>query len=496
VSHYFNFKFGTMQNRLVIIVLVGLMSVQSNCSNKGDGNTTPPPVEPPTIPPVANQVDFWLTNGNQLALLQKQSTVLAFSTTSNSYVNITVDTTQRYQTLDGFGYTLTSGSATLINGLGSAKAALLQELFGNSATSIGVSYLRISIGASDLSASVYTYNDLPAGQTDPTLANFSLDPDRAAGTGLIPLLKEILQINPAIKILGSPWSPPVWMKDNGSSKGGSLQPQYYDEYAQYFVKYIQAMKAEGISIDAITPQNEPLHDGNNPSLYMTAEQQRDFIKNNLGPAFQAANITTKIITYDHNCDKPEYPLTILNDPAAKSFVDGSAFHLYAGDISALSTVHNAHPDKHVYFTEQWTSSTGSFEGDLKWHLKNVVIGSMRNWSRNALEWNLANDPGFGPHTNGGCTQCKGALTINGNTFAKNVSYYIIAHASKFVPAGSVRVASNNSGSLYTVAFETPDKKKVLIILNDGASATSFNIKFKDKWVTPGLTAGSVATFVW
>ena len=256
------------------------------------------------------------------------------------------------------------------------------------------------------------------------------------------------------------------------------------------------MKAEGITIDAITPQNEPLHDGNNPSLFMSAEQQRDFIKNNLGPAFQAANITTKIITYDHNCDKPEYPLTVLNDAAAKAFVNGSAFHLYAGDISALSTVHNAHPDKHVYFTEEWTSSDGSFDVHLKWHLQNVIIGSMRYWSRNALEWNLANDPGFGPHTTGGCTQCKGALTISGNSAIKNVSYYIIAHASKFVPAGSVRVASNNSGSLYSVAFETPEKKKVLIVLNDGASAAPFNIKFKNKWTTPTLPAGSVGTFVW
>jgi glucosylceramidase len=480
-----------MQNKLLIIVLVGLMSMQSNCSKKGNSNTTTPPVVPPVV---TNEVDFWLTKGDQSILLQKQSTVLGFGAAANSYVNITVDTTQRYQSVDGFGYTLTSGSATLISNLGSAKPALLTELFGTASNSIGISYLRISIGASDLSSTVYTYDDMPAGQTDPTLANFSLDPDK--GTGLIPLLKEITAINSAIKILATPWSPPVWMKDNGNSKGGSLQPQYYDEYAQYFVKYIQAMKAEGITIDAITPQNEPLHDGNNPSLYMSAEQQRDFIKNNLGPAFQAANITTKIITYDHNCDKPEYPLTILNDPAAKAFVDGSAFHLYAGDISALSTVHNTHPDKQVYFTEQWTSSTGSFDGDLKWHVKNVIIGSMRNWSRNALEWNLANDPAFGPHTVGGCTQCKGALTINGTSATKNVSYYIIAHASKFVPPGSVRVASTESGNLHSVAFETPEKKKVMIVLNDGTSATSFNIKFKDKWTTPVLPAGSVGTYVW
>lgn len=481
-----------MQIKLLVIAIIGLLSIQGECSKKNTGSDNPTPVSPPTG---INEVDFWLTKGDRSFLLQKQSTTLSFGTTANSAPNITVDTTQKFQTVDGFGYTLTSGSATLINSLGPAKASLLQELFGNASNSIGVSYLRISIGASDLSASVYTYDDMPAGQTDPTLSNFSLDPDKASGTGLIPLLKEILAINPNIKILGSPWTPPVWMKDNNNSIGGSLQPQYYDAYARYFVKYIQQMKAEGIIIDAITPQNEPLHPGNNPSLLMTAEQQRDFIRNNLGPAFQAANINTKIIVYDHNCDKPEYPITILNDPAAKAFVDGSAFHLYAGDISALSTVHNAHPDKNVYFTEQWTSSTSDFEGDLKWHIKNVVIGSMRNWSRTALEWNLANDPSFGPHTPGGCTQCKGALTI-GSSIVKNVSYYIIAHASKFVPAGSVRVASNNYGSLYTVAFETPQKKKVLIVLNDGTSPTSFNIKFKDKWTATVLPAGSVGTYVW
>lgn len=483
-----------MQIRALIIAFIGLLCVQGSCSKKSTGGDNPPPPPPPP-PPAVNEVDFWLTKGDQSVLLQKQSTILSFGTTANTHPDITIDTTQKYQTIDGFGYTLTSGSATLIYNLGGAKAALLQELFGNASNSVGISYLRISIGASDLSSTVYTYDDMPAGQTDLTLANFNLDPDKASGTGLIPLLKEIVAINPHIKILATPWSPPAWMKDNGNSIGGSLLPQYYNVYAQYFVKYIQQMKTEGITIDAVTPQNEPLHPGNNPSLLMTAEQQRDFIKNSLGPAFQAANITTKIIVYDHNCDKPEYPLTILNDPAAKAFVDGSAFHLYAGDINALSTVHNAHPDKHVYFTEQFTSSTGGFEGDLKWHLKNVIIGSMRNWSRTALEWNLANDPGFGPHTPGGCTECKGALTIGGSV-SRNVSYYIIAHASKFVPAGSIRVASNNSGSLYSVAFETPEKKKVLIVLNDGASASSFNIKFKSKWVTPVLPAGGVGTYIW
>lgn len=481
-----------MKNRIWLLALIWLLMVRGSCSKKSGDDVNPPP----TPPSATNDVDLWLTKGDQSVLLAKQAVTISFGTQTNSHPVITIDSTQQFQTIDGFGYTLTGGSATLINGLSVPdKRALLSELFDNGANSIGLSYLRISIGASDLSASTYTYDDMPAGQTDPTLANFSLDAERASGTGLIPLLKEILQINPGIKILGSPWSAPVWMKDNGGFIGGSLKPGYYPVYAQYFVKYIQQMQQEGIKIDAITPQNEPLHDGNNPSMKMTAEQQRDFIRDHLGPAFQAANITTRIIVWDHNCDNPNYPITIMNDAAAKAFVDGAAFHLYNGDISALSTVKAAHPDKNLYFTEQYTASNGSFEGDLKWHLKNVIIGSMRNWSRNALEWNLANDPSFGPHTPGGCTTCKGALTISSNV-TRNVSYYIIAHASKFVPAGSVRVFSNNSGSLYTVAFVTPEGKKVLIALNDGGSDAIFNLEFKDKRAVATLAANSVGTFTW
>jgi glucosylceramidase len=285
------------------------------------------------------------------------------------------------------------------------------------------------------------------------------------------------------------------MKDNNTSVGGNLLSQYYNVYANYFVKYIQAMKGEGITIDAITPQNEPLNPGNNPSMVMNAGEEAAFIKNDLGPAFAANVITTKIILYDHNCDHPDYPTAILNDADAAKYADGSAFHLYAGDISALSTVHNAFPGKNVYFTEQYTSSTGSFGGDLQWHIKNVIIGSMNNWSRNALEWNLANDAGFGPHTTGGCTECKGAVTIEGSV-TRNVAYYIIAQAAKFVPPGSVRIESNSVGGLYNVAFKTPQGKKVLLVLNEGSSSANFNIKFKDKIATTVLPTGSVATYVW
>ena len=478
--------FYMMKSLILIVAFIAL----NNCS-KSSNEDNPLP-EPPIA---TNEVDFWLTKSDQSVKLQKQTGILAFNDSYNNYPNIEVNDSQTFQTVDGFGFSLTGGSAQVINSLtASKKQELLQDLFGSGNSSIAISYLRISIGASDLDATIFSYDDLPEGQTDINLTQFSLAPDKI---NLIPLLKEILAINPSIKIMGSPWSPPVWMKDNNSSIGGSLQPKYYGVYAQYFVKYIQKMKEQGIVIDAITVQNEPLHPGNNPSLLMLAPQQADFIKNHLGPAFQSAAINTKIVIYDHNCDKPDYPISVLNDPAAKQYIAGSAFHLYAGDISALSMVHNAHPDKDLYFTEQYTPSTGDFSGDLKWHLKNVVVGSMRNWSKTALEWNLANDASFGPHTPGGCTTCKGGITVNSNSsYTKNVGYYIIAHASKFVPTGSIRIGSNSLGNLHNVAFKTPAGKKVLVVINDGSTAALFNIKYNNKWITTSLDNGSAGTYLW
>ena len=478
------------KNRVLIAVIIGYLCVNADCSNKEQPG---PPSPNPPVPPVTSGITAWITTGDRANLLQKQSTLIPFTSATNTNPTIEIDSTITYQTVDGFGYTLTGGSAYHINRLSAAqKSSLLQELFGNSETSIGISYLRVSIGASDLNAEVFSYDDMPAGQTDVNLTNFNLSKDTV---DVIPLLKEIVLINPNIRIMGSPWSAPVWMKDNGSSIGGSLQPQYYSVYAQYFVKYIQAMRAKGITIDAITPQNEPQHGGNNPSMVMSAAQQADFIKNHLGPAFQAASLTTKIIIWDHNCDNPSYPITILNDPAAKQYVNGSAFHLYNGDISALSTVHAAHPDKHLYFTEQWTAGSGSFSGDLKWHVRNVIVGSMRNWSKVAFEWNLASDGSYNPHTPGGCTECKGALTLDG-AINRNVAYYIVAHASKFVLPGSVRIESNNAATIFNAAFKTPDGKKVLIAINDGTTAATFNIKFKGQIAVATLAAGAAATYIW
>ena len=348
-------------------------------------------------------MDLWLTDPGGSARFEKQKTGLVFGSAGNQNPTIEIDRKKTYQTIDGFGYTLTGGSARHIVRMdATSRGALLKELFATDGTSLGVSYLRVSIGASDLNQRVFSYDDLPPGRVDPELNRFSLAPDRA---DVIPVLKEILKIAPDIKIMGSPWSPPAWMKSNHKSIGGSLKPEFYGAYAKYFVKYIQGMKAEGIRIDAITVQNEPLHPGNNPSLLMQAREQAEFIKNHLGPAFKQAGLDTKIIIYDHNCDRPDYPISILNDAEARKYVDGTAFHLYAGKIDAMSTVHEAHPEKNLYFTEQWIGAPGNLRGDLAWHTRELTIGATRNWSRTVLEWNLAADPRYRPHTPGGCSSC-------------------------------------------------------------------------------------------
>ncbi|MGC2511688.1 MAG: glucosylceramidase, partial [Acidobacteriaceae bacterium] len=279
---------------------------------------------------VAQTATVWLTTPDKASLLAQQPKGLEFSHPKKDVPTIAVDDAKKYQTIDGFGFALTGGSAQLLMQMSApARASLLKQLFSTDGDGIGVSYLRVSIGSSDMNAKVYSYDDVPAGESDPTLAKFSLAPDEVA---VIPALKEILAINPKIKILGSPWSAPAWMKTNDKSKGGTLNPEDYKAYAKYFVKYVEGMKAAGIPIDAITVQNEPLNPKNTPSMVMFAKQEDNFIKDALGPAFKKAHLRTKILVYDHNPDVTSYALSILKDPDASKYVDGSAWHLYGGEI--------------------------------------------------------------------------------------------------------------------------------------------------------------------
>ena len=440
-----------------------------------------------------SNVKVYITEADQSKLFDLKTEKIPVYRENNNF-SILVNPEVTYQKMDGFGYTLTGGSALHINNMSTNKRQnLLKELFKWDTNNIGVSYLRVSIGASDLDEMPFSYNDVPNGETDINQTKFSIQKDKE---NLIPVLKEILAINPNIKIMGSPWSPPTWMKTNKSFIGGSLKEEYYASYAKYFVKYIKAMASEGINIDAITVQNEPLHDGNNPSLFMNANDQAKFIKNHLGPTFESEGITTKIIIYDHNADRTDYPISILDDPEANKYIDGSAFHLYGGSIEALNNVHNKHPNKNLYFTEQWVGVNSKFEDNLKWHVRELIVGASRNWCKTVLEWNLAANSNLKPHTDGGCTECLGALTIDGDTVKKNVAYYIVAHASKYVRPDSFRIQTNTSSDLPNVAFKTPSGKIIVIVLNNSSSDKAFNLKTPSESISTSLNAGAVATFIW
>jgi glucosylceramidase len=468
------------------------------------------------------QIDSWITNPDRSALFQKQTGNLFFSDSKRGWgTTIVVDDRQEFQGIDGFGFALTGGSAGLIMKMSPGeRIRLLQELFSVEGNGIGVSYIRLSIGASDLNEFVFSYDDLPDGETDYELKKFSLAQDL---NDVVPVMKEILRINPSVKILGSPWSAPCWMKTNNNVKGGSLKKECYDVYALYFVKYIQAMKQEGITIDAITIQNEPLNSKNTPSMPWFVSEQASFIRDHLGQAFRKAGLKTKIILFDHNCDRPDYPLTLLNDPEVAQYADGSGFHHYGGDINTMSMVHLARPDKNLYFTEQMvTEKPGSSTIDITNPVKRLISGATRNWSRNVILWNLAADPQNDPHTdNGGCSMCQGAVTIDGDIVIRNIAFYAVAHASRFVRPGSVRIASTMPGDnsvnltgdeerpgitrttsientqvLPNAAFKTPDGRIVLIVANDSWSIGSFRIQYNGQYAEIHLRPGAAGTYVW
>lgn len=500
-----------MKTRIIILCTIMVMSIAS---------FAPRYLYSQQVKPV--RIESWITNPDRSSLFEKQSDSLFFSNSNRGGGNtIIVDDRQHFQEIDGFGFALTGGSAGLLMKMSSDKRnELLQEIFSTSGNSTGVSYIRLSIGASDLNEFVFSYNDLPDGETDFELKRFTLAQDLK---DVVPVMKEILAINPSIKILGSPWSAPKWMKTNNNVRGGALKKECHGVYSQYFVKYIQAMKKEGITIDAITIQNEPLNSNNTPSMQWFVEEQLSFIRDHLGPAFKKAGLPTKIILFDHNLDRPDYPLALLNDPVLSQYVDGSGFHHYGGDLSAMNIVHLARPDKNLYFTEQMVvERPGSATINISSQVIRLIIGATRNWSRNVILWNLAADPLNDPHTdNGGCSMCQGAVTIDGDKVSRNIAYYTVAHASKFVRPGSVRIGSTSPGDnavsltedeerpgimratvtadtqvLPNVAFKTPDGHIVLIVANNSWDVSSFRIQYNGQWARVQLKPGAVGTLVW
>jgi len=454
---------------------------------------------PPAPPAEIGKAAVYLTTGDESKLLHKESDISIVRAQDTPVPVITIDASQKFQEIEGFGAALTGSSAYLINrklGAGS-RATLLDDLF-DPVKGIGITYLRVTLGASDFSLEDFTYDDMAAGETDFSLGHFTIDKDRE---NVVPVLKAITRVSGEVKIMATPWSPPAWMKTNGSLRGGKLRTDCYGVYADYFVRYIQALKAEGIMIDAVTPQNEPLYyTAGYPCMEMQADEQTAFIKDHLGPAFEAAALKTKIIVYDHNWDHPEYAMAILNDAAAKAYVAGSAFHAYAGNVSAMTTVHAAHPDRGLYFTEiSGTDQFTVFSDNLQWNMDNVFIGTTKNWSRTALLWNLALDENHGP-TNNGCADCRGVVTINasGNVI-RNVEYYSIGHFSKFIRPGANRVASGISSAvngLNFVSFVNADGSRVLVISYNGGDNSQVAVKEGDAQFTYTLSPHSVTTLIW
>jgi glucosylceramidase len=471
------------------ILLSGLLS----CKEKSS--------EPPdTTGKEIGKAQAWLTCGDKSRLLHQEAEISIKDSLTTSFPEIRIDTTETFQEIEGFGAALTGSSAYILNKVltASQRADILEELF-DPETGIGISYLRLTMGASDFSLSNYTYDDITDGGTDFFLQQFWLSRDLE---DVVPVLREIVQINPGIKLMGSPWSPPAWMKTNGSLMGGKLKTECYDVYADYFVKYIQAMQDRGITIDAVTPQNEPLYfTAGYPCMEMQPEEQAAFIRDHLGPKFAAAGISTKIIIYDHNWDNTDYGATILDDAAAGAYVAGTAFHAYAGNVSAMSIAHNAHPDKGLYFTEisggSWATD---FSANLAWYMENIFIGTTKNWSKNALLWNLALNQYNGPQ-NGGCSDCRGVVTISeyNGYVTRNEEYYAIAQFSKFVRPGAVRVASVIPQTLYEVigvAFVNPDGTKTFVVCNKSSAVKTFNVRQSGKKFSYSLMPESVVTIIW
>ncbi len=476
---------------MLLFVSMLLISCKENINKDPD---------PPIIPIEGEKAAVWLTRGDKSKLLNREGDLDILTATTSHWPTIMVDTSVLLQEIDGYGAALTGSSAYLMNRRLSAQARqeLIRNLF-DTVNGIGISYVRLTMGASDFSLSDFSYNDMPPGSTDFELEHFSLAQDLE---DVVPVMQEILAVAPDLKIMGSPWSPPAWMKTNGSMIGGRLRRDCYDVYARYFVRYIQEMQALGIRIHSVTPQNEPLHfTASYPCMEMQADEQLVFVRDYLGPRFQEAGIEADIIIYDHNWDITDYAITILNDPVARNFIAGTAFHGYGGHVSGMSVVHNAHPDRELHFTEisggGWATD---FAANLMWFMRNVFVGTANNWSRSAMMWNMALNEYDGPQNNG-CPNCRGVVTIDQDSgqITYNEEFYSIGHFSKFVRPGARRVGQLLPQSLTNidaVSFINLDGSKVFIAANHNNVFVTFSIRQGDNLFHYSLPGRSVVTITW
>jgi glucosylceramidase len=419
---------------------------------------------------------------------------------NGSDVTIAVDESRSLQTVRGFGAALTDSSAYLLSRLPAGKRdAALRDLFSTADGGVGFSVLRVPMGASDFTPrGNYTYNDLPPGETDHEQKRFSIKPDEAY---ILPLLRQIRKINPALTIMASPWSAPAWMKTSKNINGGWLDWPAYAAYARYFVRFVQAYQKAGVPVHYVTLQNEPrLERDSYPTMRMEPGDQARFVREHLGPAFRKAGIKTKILVWDHNWDVPDYPMEVLKDAAARPYIAGVAWHAYAGKPEAQEIVRRAHPNMETHFTE---SSGGEFApdfgGNVRWDVATLIVGATKYGASTVLKWNLALDPEHGPR-NGGCNDCRGVITINPATGAvkKNEEYYAFGHASRWVRPGAVRLETNDANSFPGAAFRNRNGSLVFVGANgDTARPRTLILKSGKRLpVTVSVPAGAAVTVVY
>lgn len=436
----------------------------------------------------------WQTNADG----SQRLTPVALSTgPAGEGATIAIDPARRYQTMVGFGASITDASAILIQRLPAPKRqALLRELFGSGPDGLRLGFTRLTIGASDFSPTHYSFDDMPAGQRDPNLTRFSIAPNR---TTVLPTVKAALAINPQLVVMASPWSPPGWMKTGDSLIGGTLRDDAYPVYARYFVRYLQAYAKEGVAMRYVTIQNEPdFSPGDYPGMKWPARDRARFVGRHLGPALEQARLATRVLEWDHNWDQPEQPETVLADPVASRYIPGVAWHCYGGQVSAQSRVHAAVPGKDTFFTEcsggGWRPGWKTGFSDV---VQNLMIGSTRNWARGVLLWNLALDPKGGPNK-GGCTNCRGVVTIDptAGTVQRELEYYALGHLSRFVTPGAARIESGETADITSVAFRNPDGSTVLLAYNRSEVARPLTATVDGRSAHHTLPAGAAVTIRW
>lgn len=445
----------------------------------------------------ASAVEVWLTTADGSARLEQQPS-LHFGEQAATDDTIIVDASVSYQSMVGVGAAITDASAFLIqNKLNeSQRASLLADLFGPT-PGLNLSFARIVIGASDFSSRHYSFDDLPAGESDSLLEHFSIDPARR---DVLPTLRAARAINPDLVVMATPWSAPGWMKTSDSLIQGTLREEAYPVFARYLRRTLEEFAAEGAPIDYISIQNEPdFEPANYPGMRLSSAQRAVIIGGHVGPELEQAGLATRILEWDHNWDQPEQPLGVLGDAEAARYVAGVAWHCYAGEVSAQSVVRDRYPDKDVFFTEcsggEWSKA---WPDAWAWMMRNLIIGSTRNWARGVLLWNLALDESHGPHL-GGCGDCRGVVTINSESgeVTRNPEYYALGHVSRFVARGARRIASNSSSEeLLSVAFAGEEGARTLVVFNAGDEVARFSVKAGARAVSYELAPKAAATLLW